>query len=62
MDLSIIIVNWNAGAFLPGCLESIKSSLFDLQYEVILVDNCSTDGSMESIRERFPRLLYGKCR
>ena len=57
MDLSIIIVNWNAGAFLPGCLESIKSSLFRAQYEVILVDNASTDGSIAVAQKRFPKTV-----
>jgi GT2 family glycosyltransferase len=49
--LSIIIVNWNAGRQLRDCLSSIafaKQERFTLS-EVIIVDNCSTDGSLEGI-------------
>ncbi len=44
--LSIIIVNYNAGELLENCLLSIRSEL-ELDYEVIVVDNASTDGSMD---------------
>lgn len=53
VELSIIIVNWNAGNFLSGCLESIKKSVFAGKYEVIIVDNGSADKSLESVKERF---------
>ncbi len=44
-DVSIIIVNYNSGPFLYDCLKSIIASL-TVNYEVIVVDNCSTDDSM----------------
>lgn len=43
-DVSIIIVNYNTGDLLRNCLDSIRSSL-DVDYEVIVADNASTDGS-----------------
>lgn len=44
---SIIIPNWNGAAHLPTCLESLRRQSFDGNFEVILVDNGSTDGSLD---------------
>ncbi|MGB9797486.1 MAG: glycosyltransferase family 2 protein [bacterium] len=52
--LSIVIVNWNGGEYLPRCLESIYEQGLDL--EVILVDNASTDGSERRAKEEFPQI------
>ncbi len=46
--ISICIVNYNAGALLPRCIESIRAQTLQ-DYEVIVVDNCSSDGSVEWI-------------
>lgn len=48
-DVSIIIVNYNTGSLLADCLESISSSL-SADYEVIVADNASSDGSAERCR------------
>ncbi len=53
LDLSIIIVNWNTRQITADCLRSIQETAGSLQYEVILVDNASTDGSQAMIREQF---------
>jgi GT2 family glycosyltransferase len=45
--LSIVIVNWNAGDHLDACLRAVASSAADLPHEVIVVDNASTDDSLE---------------
>ena len=53
--VSVIIPLYNAGNFLPVCLESLLIQTFD-DFEVIVVDDCSTDSSLtvaESYRERF---------
>jgi GT2 family glycosyltransferase len=47
--LSIVIVNWNAGPALIDCVKSIASYSFDVLRSVVLVDNGSTDGSVEPI-------------
>ena len=41
IDVSIIIVNWNAGKFLKETIESIYEKTSDINYEIILVDNNS---------------------
>jgi hypothetical protein len=55
MDLSIIIVNYNTRDLLRNCLRSVYSSQSDFQYEVIVVDNCSPDDSVEMVRQEFPQ-------
>lgn len=52
--LSIIIVNWNVIQLLSNCLDSIKKNLADIDYEVIVVDNASTDGSAQILKEKYP--------
>lgn len=47
--ISVIIPNWNGKHFLPDCLESLKKQTFR-DFEVILVDNGSTDGSVEFVQ------------
>jgi len=56
MDISIIIVNWNSKDLLLKCLKSIETSVEDLPYEIIVVDNASADGSAVMLREQFPRV------
>lgn len=56
MDLSIIIVNYNTRELTLHALESIYASQTEFSYEVILVDNLSSDGSVASIRELHPRV------
>src|SRR5262249_10475768 len=50
VDLSIIIVNWNGRAFLPDCLRSIVENPPRCSYEIVVVDNASSDGSVEWVR------------
>jgi N-acetylglucosaminyl-diphospho-decaprenol L-rhamnosyltransferase len=49
-ELSIVIVNWNGGELLRRCLESIRSHPPSVAFRVIVVDNASTDESLQSIR------------
>ena len=50
---SVIIVNWNGLEHLPVCLDSLAAQTFR-DFEVILVDNGSRDGSVEFVRARYP--------
>lgn len=54
MKLSIVIVNYNVKAFLEQCLRSVFEALRGLEGEVFVVDNQSTDGSVEMVRQCFP--------
>ncbi len=56
LDLSFIIVNWNAREYLRKCIHSILESVNHLQFEIIVVDNGSADGSCEAIRAQFPNV------
>lgn len=52
--VSIIIVNYNGKEQTSACLQSLRAVSSAIAYEVILVDNYSTDGSVEIIRRDFP--------
>jgi GT2 family glycosyltransferase len=54
--LSVVIPNWNGKKFLADCIDSLKEQTF-LDFEVILVDNGSTDGSAEFVEERYGGFL-----
>lgn len=55
VDVSVILVNYNAGPYLEACLQSIRRFADDLALEVLVVDNASTDGSLE-VLGRFPEV------
>jgi hypothetical protein len=54
--VSIVIVNWNGRSHLGECLESVRRQSFR-NYEVILVDNGSGDGSVEFVRRNYPEVV-----
>ena len=53
MKVSVIIVNLNTSDLLRDCLQSVFSEAMSLDLEVILVDNGSTDGSVEMVKRNF---------
>lgn len=53
--ISVIIVNYNVGALLLECVESVFRTAYD-NIEVILVDNNSHDGSHKQCKEKFPNI------
>ena len=55
VDISICIVNWNTSDLLRDCLNSIYQLSWNNCYEVIVVDNASTDSSLEMLRIDFPQ-------
>ena len=60
--ISVIIPNWNGKQFLAECIDSLKEQTFH-DFEIILVDNGSTDGSAEFAVERygeFVRIIRNK--
>ncbi len=54
MELSIIIVNYNVRFFLEQCLHSVSKAIHGLEAEVWVVDNASTDGSLDYLKPLFP--------
>ncbi len=58
VNLSIIIVNFNTGAYLLRCLESVFRVGKDDIWEIWVVDNGSTDGSAAEVRERFSKVRF----
>lgn len=56
MDLSIIIVNWNVKDLIKRLIESIFKYTQDLEFEVIVIDNNSQDGSAEMIKRNFSQV------
>lgn len=60
IDLSIIIVNWNTKELITACIESILATTKEVDYEIIIVDNGSTDGSVEAVAKIKSKLAVSK--
>lgn len=60
-QVSIIIVNYNGGELLERCICSLRQDAIQ-DYEIILMDNASTDGSVEAVAQTFPdiRLIWSE--
>jgi GT2 family glycosyltransferase len=54
MDISVVIVAWNARHYLELCLESLAEAPPRRSMEVLVVDNASNDGTAEMVESRFP--------
>jgi GT2 family glycosyltransferase len=58
--LSVVVVSWNTQELLARCLQSVIEEVerfWPFDSETIVVDNCSTDGSLEMVRRQFPSVL-----
>jgi hypothetical protein len=55
-DVSIVIVNWNTREITRNCLRSIREAAGPVEREVIVVDNASSDGSVDMIAAEFPEV------
>lgn len=57
MDVSIVIVSYNTKEFLNRCLKSIyKSDFKKIKFEVIVVDNASSDSTVQFVKKTFPKI------
>jgi len=54
MKLSIVIICWNDLKVISDCLRSIITGTYSTEFEIIVSDNGSTDGSLEFIRQNYP--------
>ena len=55
--LSIVLVCWNNKAYMDPCLKSLYESGLKCTFDVIVVDNGSTDGSQEMLAEKYPEVM-----
>ncbi len=58
MDVSVIIVNYRTKELTIQAIQSIYTYTVDINFEIIVVDNHSKDGSLESIKLKFPNVIY----
>lgn len=58
MQLSVIIVNYNVKVFLEQCLVSVVKACRNIESEIFVVDNNSTDGSREYLEPKFPAVHF----
>jgi GT2 family glycosyltransferase len=56
MQLSVIILNYNVRYFLEQCVASVQEALVNIDSEIIVVDNHSSDDSCEMIQSLFPNV------
>ncbi len=56
VKLSIVIVSWNTLDLLVQCLNSIYDPAPSMEFETLVVDNASTDGSAVAVRELYPHV------
>lgn len=56
MDVSVIIVSYNTKKLTKDCLLSIYEKTKDLDFEIFVVDNNSSDGSVEMLEQDFPKI------
>jgi GT2 family glycosyltransferase len=60
MDVSVIIVNYNTFELTCNCVRSIKQHTVSCKYEIIIVDNDSTEKPAEEFKSRFPDIILVK--
>lgn len=58
MKLSVIIVNYNVTQLLRSCLQSLQKYILEIEYEVIVIDNASTDASWQELIIEFPNIHF----
>lgn len=52
-EIAVVVLNWNGWPYLEGCLDALRRQTYP-NFEVVVVDNGSTDGSPERVAEHFP--------
>lgn len=57
MDVSVVIINWNTRDILRNCLISIFANTKNVEFEVIVIDNASSDGSVDMLKSEFPQVV-----
>lgn len=55
IDISVVIITWKMKALLNRMLSSLVENTYGVNYELIIVDNASNDGTIELINTKFPQ-------
>lgn len=58
MKLSFIILNYNVTDLLRNCISSIEKFVQNIEYEIIVIDNCSPDTSWKKLFSEFPKVTF----
>ncbi len=58
MLISILIINYNVAEEVVDCIVSIKKNFINVDYEIIVVDNCSTERKIEELIQIFPGVHF----
>jgi GT2 family glycosyltransferase len=53
---TVVIVNWNGARLLPACLDAVRRLETPFAFETVVVDNASTDGSVDLLRRDYPEV------
>lgn len=53
MKLAVILVNYNGKSYNEACIESVRANRVQARVRIIVVDNASSDGSVQTLRERY---------
>ena len=56
IELSVVIVNYNGAKYFKKCLDSLYQNLAGINFEIIILDNNSSDHSRDYIKENFPEV------
>jgi GT2 family glycosyltransferase len=56
MDVSVIVVNWNTRDILRDCLKTVYEQTRGIRFEIVVIDNASSDGSADMVRTEFPQV------
>lgn len=56
IDLSIIIVTWNSAEYIRNCINSVRESCLNNKNEIVVVDNNSSDNTVEIIKNEYPEV------
>jgi len=57
MDVSVVIINYNTASVTLQCIESIYKYSNNLEIEIIIVDNNSSDNSLDLIKRTFSKVI-----
>src|SRR5512136_590783 len=57
--ISVIVLNWNGERYLERCLGAVAAQTYQ-DYELLVLDNASTDGSVDDLARRWPGIRLEK--